>query len=156
MIKTEAIILDSADLGETDRLLTIYSQQLGKIRVSAKGVKKIQSKLRSNIDPFCYVSLILVEGKKSFILKDAVLLDQFLAMRKDLKKINIAWNLRDIIDQLLIGEEQDEYIWKLILITFKQLNTEGLTPKSIQDFHNSLLKLLGYDPAEVKNLADIY
>jgi len=42
MVKTEAIVLKSADLGETDRLLTIYSQELGKVvNVSAKGVRKL-------------------------------------------------------------------------------------------------------------------
>ena len=40
MIKTEAIVLKSADAGEVDRLLTIYSKELGKVRILAKGVKK--------------------------------------------------------------------------------------------------------------------
>ncbi len=156
MIKTEAIILDSADIGETDRLLTAYTQQLGKIRILAKGVKKLQSKLRSYVEPLSYTYLILVEGKKSLILKDATLLDQFLSMRKDLKKMNHAWEIKDIIDQLIVGEEQDEDIWKLILIAFDNLDVKQLEPKLIPNFRNNLLNLLGYDPAEVKNLADIY
>jgi len=156
MIKTEAIILDSADLGETDRLLTTYTQQLGKVRVLAKGVKKLQSKLRSHIEPLSYVSLILVEGKNCLILKDAVLLDQFLSIRKDLKKTKYAWKVVEIIEQLIVGEEQDEDIWKLLLITFDNLNIKELDSKLIPNFRNNLLKLLGYDPREVKNLADIY
>jgi len=43
MVKTEAIILKTADLGEADRLLTIYSKEFGKIKVIARGVKKVSS-----------------------------------------------------------------------------------------------------------------
>ena len=69
MIKTEAIILKTADLGETDRLLTIYSKEFGKIQVIARGTKKLESKLRYHLEPLSYSHLILVEGKNSRMVK---------------------------------------------------------------------------------------
>lgn len=153
MIRTEGIILKEADLNEVDRLLTIYTKELGKINVSAKGVKKIESKLRYSIEPISYVRLILVEGKNFLILKDAVLKDQFLKVKKDLEKIKIIKEMIDFIDEAIIGEEKDKEIWKLILLTFKD---KILTKKSLSDFKKKLIKLLGYDPDQVKNLEDIY
>lgn len=156
MIKTEGIILKEADLNEVDRLLTVYTKELGKVRVSAKGVKRLESKLRYSIEPISYVQLILVEGKSFLILKDAVLIDEFLKTKKDLKKIKVAREIAETIDEAIVGEEKDEGIWNLILTSFEELNVGYQVSYIKQDFQKSLIKLLGYDPEKVKDLKDIY
>ena len=157
MIKTEAIILKSADANEVDRLLIVYSQKLGKISISAKGVKKLESKLRYSIEPISWVQMILVEGKNILILKDAIIKDQFLNIKNDLEKIKIAEKLADLIDEAIIGEENDDNVWKLILITFKGLDEGKIALKSaVSDFEKNLIKLLGYSPEAIKELKDIY
>ena len=157
MIKTEAIVLKTADLGEADRLLTIYSKEFGKIQVLAKGIKKLESKLRYNLEPLSYSLLILVEGKNFRIVKDAVLIDQFLSVRNDLEKIKIAYKIVDIINELIAGEEKDEDVWNLILETFMAIERDKIYLNLVvSEFQSSLLKLLGYDPKSIKNLRDIY
>ena len=148
MIKTEAVILKKADLGEVDQLLTIYSKEFGKIQVLAKGTKKLESKLRCHIEPFSHSHLILIEGKSFRIVKDAILMDQFLPVRRDLDKAKIAYKIINLVDELIVGEEKDEEIWGLLVSAFKELN--------VKNFQDNLLKLLGYDPEHVENLADIY
>ncbi|MFZ5559260.1 MAG: DNA repair protein RecO [Patescibacteria group bacterium] len=157
MIKTEAIILKSADANEVDKFLTIYSEKLGKILVSAKGVKKVESKLRYSIEPISYVQMILVEGKNILILKDAILIDQFLNIKKDLEKIKIARKLADLIDEAIAGEEKDEDIWKLILGNFKAIDRDKIPINLVlKTFQKNLIKLLGYSPEEIKEIKDIY
>lgn len=156
MIKTQGIILKEADFNEKDRLLTVYTKELGKVRISAKGVKKLESKLRYSIEPISLVQLILVEGRNSLILKDAVLIDQFLEIKKDLEKIKIAKELANLIDEAIIGEEKDEQIWKLILSVYKAINVGSPTSNIKADFQKKLISLLGYDPEKMKNIEDIY
>lgn len=156
MIKTEVIVLKAADLGETDRLLTIYSKEFGKIRVMAKGIKKLESKLRSHLEPLSYSQLILVEGKNSMIVKDAILIDQFLKIRNDLEKFKTVHEIMDLIDEFIVGEEQDNDIWNLLLETLKKFNVGGPISNMEQVFQNNLIRLLGYDPEQVKSVEDIY
>ncbi len=158
MIKTEGIILKKAGLNEKDRLLTVYTKELGKVLVSAKGVRKLESKLRYSIESISCVQLILVEGKNFLILKDTVLKNQFLKIKKDLEKIKIAKEIADLIDEAIVGEEKDENIWKLILNIFKDLNNVDFTyaKASVDKFQKNLIELLGYDPDEVKKVEDIY
>ena len=153
MIKTEGIILKKAGLNEVDRLLTVYTKELGKVLVSAKGVRRLESKLRYSIEPISYVKLILVEGKNFLILKDTVLKNQFLKIKKDLEKTKIAKEIADLIDEAIAGEEKDENIWKLILNIFKDLNTGKI---DLKEFQKNLIELLGYDPEHIKDLRDIY
>ena len=126
MIKTEAIVLKTADLGEADRLLTIYTKEFGKIQVAARGAKKLESKLRYHLEPLSYILLILVNGKNLKIVKDAALKDQFLSTRNDLEKIKIAYKIVDIINELIAGEEKDEDVWNLILETFMAIERDKI------------------------------
>jgi len=146
--------LKSADSNEVDRLLTIYSEKLGKINISAKGVKKLESKLRYSIEPIAYVQMILVEGKKFLILKDTFIIDQFLNTKKDLGKMKISRKLVELIDEALVGEEQDEDIWKLILESFKTLDSNE--EFNLKLFQKNLIKLLGYNPDEMKEIENLY
>ena len=43
LYKTEAIVLRGLDLGEADRVLTVLTPHLGKLRVIAKGVRRIEA-----------------------------------------------------------------------------------------------------------------
>jgi len=156
MIKTQGIILKEADLNEVDRLLTIYTKELGKVNVSAKGAKRLESKLRYSIEPVSYVQLVLVEGKNFLILKDAVIKNQFLKIKKDLEKIKIVKQMTEFIDEAIVGEEKDEDIWKLILTTLKNLNVGGPILYIEKDFKKTFIRLLGYDPKQMKDLEDIY
>jgi DNA repair protein RecO (recombination protein O) len=158
MIKTSAIILKSTDLNETGKTLTVYSEKLGKITIQAKGVKKVESKLRGHIESISYVQLILIEGKNSLILKDAFLLNQFLNIKKDLKKITTAKKIADLIDEAMAGEEKDEDIWKLILETFTMLDVGnvGNVGNVIMTFEKKLINLLGYDSEHMREIENLY
>ena len=156
MTKTESIILKTADLGEADRLLIIYTKEFGKIRVVARGIKKLESKLRYHLEPLSHSQLILIEGKSIRIVKDAILINEFLKIKKDLEKTKIAQEIAELIDEAIAGEEKDEKIWELLTTTLHQLNVGGSTSHIVRDFRANLIKLLGYDPEQVKDLADIY
>ncbi|MBU3922762.1 DNA repair protein RecO [Patescibacteria group bacterium] len=151
MIKTKAIILFKKSSNEYDNVISIYSEELGKIFISAKGTKKIESKLRYSIEPISFVQLILVEGKNFLILKDAFLLDQFLNIKKDLEKLKKANQLNDLINNAFPEQEKDEGVWKLILKTFKDLDKKVI---NIKEFEKDLIQLLGYD--KDMDLKDIY
>jgi DNA repair protein RecO (recombination protein O) len=158
MIKTEAIILKTADQNETGRLLTVYSEKLGKINIQAKGIKKVESKLRGHIEPISYSQLILVEGKNSLILKDAFLLNQFLNIKKDLEKIKTAKQIANLIDEAMVGQERDDDIWKLILETFGMLDVVSVrnVGNVITTFEKKLIGLLGYDSEHMREIENLY
>ena len=42
--RAEAIVLKHHDWGEADRILTVFTREHGKLRVIAKGVRKIRSR----------------------------------------------------------------------------------------------------------------
>lgn len=61
--QTEAIVLKTTDFLEYDKLITFYTQKLGKIRAVVKGVRKPTSKLAASLGLFTELNLTLF-GKR--------------------------------------------------------------------------------------------
>jgi DNA repair protein RecO (recombination protein O) len=151
---TEGIILKKDDLREADQLFTVYTQDFGKLEVLGKAIRKIQSKLRSGADIFYLSKIEFIQGKNFKTLTDAILLDKFKNIRKDLKRLKVAYKISEILDNLIKDQEADEEIWELLLETFKRLdsehakdettNPEDLIDKIYYYFFWNFLSILGY------------
>lgn len=61
--KTKAIVLSRTNYGEADRIVTLISQDFGKIQVIAKGVRKQKSKMAAGIEPFCSSDINFIKGR---------------------------------------------------------------------------------------------
>lgn len=74
---TEAIVLGGIDVGETDRLIFLFTESKGRINVLAKNIKSPQSKMRMAMADFSLARVDIVEGKKNNILSGAIFIDSF-------------------------------------------------------------------------------
>jgi DNA repair protein RecO (recombination protein O) len=142
-LKTNAIVLKDKEVGETDKLFTLYTQNFGKIEVLGKGIRKIKAKLKGGLQPLNHISLEFVQGKHFFIATDAVLKDDFPTIKKEIKKYRSALYICDILDRLVKGAEKDERIWELLLETINNINQ---LPITIRYFEWNLLSFLGFEP----------
>ncbi|MGZ9234980.1 MAG: DNA repair protein RecO, partial [Anaerolineales bacterium] len=75
--RVDAVVLRHSDYGEADRLLTLYTRQLGKTRAVAKGARKIASRKAGHIEPFTHVKLQLAKGRDMLILTQADTVDAY-------------------------------------------------------------------------------
>ena len=60
--KTEAIVLRHQNLGDADKIVTVYSPYLGKLRLVGKGVLKPRSRVGGHVEPLSRVSLLIARG----------------------------------------------------------------------------------------------
>ena len=148
--RTKGIIIKKTDRGEADEFLTIYTKDFGKLEILGKAIKRMASKLRSAVDFFYLSEIEFIQGKNFKTLTDAVLVDKFLNLRKDVLKLRIAEKIAEILDNLIKGQEPDKKIWNLTSETFNALDSSD-APSSILNlqywyFVWKLLADLGYKP----------
>lgn len=62
-IVTTAIVLGRTDYGEADRILTLLTPDQGKLRLLAKGVRRVKSKLAGGIELFSVSTITFVRGR---------------------------------------------------------------------------------------------
>ncbi|GAG25768.1 unnamed protein product, partial [marine sediment metagenome] len=140
--KTEGIILKYIDLGETSRLLTIYTKDFGKILAQAKGVKKSSSRLAGHLEPLTYSKLTFAKGRNLDIIIDSFTLVNFLA-KLPLERRIISLKLAYLMDQAVQTNEKDLNLWQLLFFTFSYLAKTN-HPLIVSFFRLQLLKILGF------------
>jgi len=137
----------SQEVGETDKIFSLFTKELGKIEILAKGIRKLPSKLRGGIEIFAISQIEFIEGRKQKILVGSQLLERFERIKKNIKKLSIAYKISQLLNSLIKGEEKDERIYKLILQVFSRLNKYSLKKEILYYtyFFWKIIYFLGYE-----------
>ncbi len=143
--RTQGFIIKQTDRGEANQLFTIYTEDFGKLEILGKAVRKIKSKLRGGAQPFYLSETEFIQGKTHKTLTDAIVINNFKNLRKDLDKLAVAYQIVGALDSLVKGQEPDKEIWDLLNGTFEKLNNEN-SEIIYYYFLWNLFSILGYQP----------
>lgn len=148
--RTLGIILKKEDRGEANQVFTILTKDFGKLKVLGKAIRKIKSKLRAGARIFCLSEIGFIQGKAYKTLTDAVLVEKFSGISKNLEKMKVASEIAGVLDSLVKGEEADKEIWGLVLEAFRRLDNCSSCSLIYYYFLWNLFSILGYRP-ELEN-----
>ena len=161
--RTEAVVLRRADLGEADRILTLYTPTYGKLRVVAKGVRKPASKLGGHLDLFTRSKLLLARGRNLDVVTGAETLDAYRGLRVEglaplvtpggasnggdaLEQIGVAYYLAELLDRFTEEGLENRPVWDLLIGALRALS-DGVNPAVVaRHYELGLLGYLGYRP----------
>lgn len=119
--KTEAIILARRNVGEADRILTVFSKYHGKLRVVAKGVRRLTSRKRGSLELFNRVVIFLAKGKSLDIITEAETKDNFNQWRGDLLRVGIAYHLAEVVSKLTREGQEHKKVYELLHNAYSEL-----------------------------------
>jgi len=120
--RVDAVVLRHSDYGEADRLLTLYTRQLGKARAIAKGARKIASRKAGHVEPFTHVRLQLAKGRDTLIVTQADTVDAYLPLRDDLILTSQASYVLELLDRFTYEDEtENSAIFRLLTDTLSRL-----------------------------------
>lgn len=145
-LRAEAVVLRHSDWGEADRILTLYTRQMGKIKGIAKGARKMRSRKAGHIEPFTHVNLQLARGRDLFIVTQAEAIDPYLRLRDDLVRVGYASYIVELLDRFTYEEDENPSLFRLLADTLSRLNLESDPTLAIRYYEIRLLDLLGYRP----------
>jgi len=145
--RVDAVVLRHSDYGEADRLLTLYTRQLGKTRAIAKGARKIASRKAGHIEPFTHVRLQLAKGRDTLIVTQADTVDAYLSLRDDLLLTSHASYVLELLDRFTYEDEtENPLIFRLLTETLSRL-ASNLDPWLVIRYYEvRLLDHLGFRP----------
>jgi DNA repair protein RecO (recombination protein O) len=145
--RVEAVVLRHSDYGEADRLLTLYTRQLGKTRAVAKGARKIASRKAGHIEPFTHVKLQLAKGRDMLILTQADTVDAYQPLREDLILTSHASYVLELLDRFTYQDEtENSAIFNLLTATLARLASKSDPWLVIRYYEMRLLDHLGFRP----------
>jgi DNA repair protein RecO (recombination protein O) len=144
--RVEAIVLRHQDWGEADRLLVLFTRQVGKLRAIAKGVRKLRSRKAGHLEPFTRASLQLAKGRDLPIVTQAEALDLYMPVREDLGLYGYASYAVEMLDRFTYEEGENLAMFRLLRDTLSRLAKGEDPPFALRYYELRLLELLGYRP----------
>lgn len=143
--KTEGIIIKAMDLGELDRLLTIYTRTHGKIQARAISARKKTAKLNGLLQSFTAGQFLLAKSKTLDIITDVAIMDSYVYLHNNLSALAYAYYFAELVDKLVVAPERDDNLWRLINRAFEVLSQKrGDLPKIRLAFEDKLVEFLGH------------
>ena len=88
------------DFGEADRLLTVYTPHLGKLRLLAKGIRRPVSKMAGHLELFTHSRVLIAKGRNLDLVTQSETIDAFLPLREDLLRTTYAHYVAELLDRL--------------------------------------------------------
>ena len=107
LIGIKGLVLKTIPRTDSDRLIVLFTVERGKITVCAKGSRSAKSKILPCIEPFSYSEFVLYEKDGYFWIKEGLLLENFYAIREDVKKLALASYICEVLD-LAVYENMEE------------------------------------------------
>ena len=145
-IKTKGIIIKRISLGEADRILTILTEDRGKIRVVARGVRKPRAKLGGFLELFRYNEYLLAEGRNMDLVTGAYTIDNLMGIGQSLRSIATAYYIAETVDKLIEETQDVGRSFGIVYQALKAINDGGDLDAIKSWFEVNLLTSLGFRP----------
>lgn len=147
--KTEGIIIKRRDVGEADRMITVFTRDHGKLSIKAKGIRRVPSRRSAHVELLNTTILTLYQASRYPILTEATATDTCSDLKEDLQKIGFAYHICELVDGLCPENQEQHQVFFLLKNTLQRLSrcNSELTQQAlfvVHEFEVELLTLLGY------------
>ncbi len=113
--KADAIVIRSREYGEADKLLTLFSRELGKLEAVAKGVRKPKSTQRGGTQLFTYADFLLYKGKSLDTVSQVQPRESFIHLWDDFDRTIAASGMAELLDISTTREQPEPELFTLTL-----------------------------------------
>jgi len=121
----EGIVLRQVNYGESDRILSVFTRECGRIDGKARAVRKSAKRFAGRMDIFSQVRLTLDRRRGRINFKEAQLLEGWMGIRADLLRLSWAAAMGELVLALYGENEPHPRAYELLLLTLHLLDGEA-------------------------------
>ncbi len=146
-LKTKGIVLREVNIGEADKIVTIFSKELGKITGVAKGARRPKSKFVAGSQFLCYSDFVMFKGRDMYSINSCDVIEPFYEIRNDMERLTYSAHMADIITDVIQENQPATKVLRLFLNSIHFLTKTDKNPELIlRIFELRLLSTIGYAP----------
>jgi DNA repair protein RecO (recombination protein O) len=145
---TLAMVLGSTDYGESDRIITFYTADYGKVKGVAKGVRKSRRRFVNKLEPFSNINLSFFhkENRELVRVEECKIIYDFSNIKTDIEKLSYGSYMLELLGAMTREGQKNTPAFNLLL-KFLEMLDEGENPEKVVIFFEMrLLSILGYHP----------
>ncbi len=124
--ETTALVFGCLDHGESDKIITIFSRDLGRVTGIAKGANRSKKRFQNKLELFSHVTLSYNERPHSTLIfiADAELHDSFMKLRRSVDCYIAATLIRETLLMAVTDREGDEGVFALLLWSLQAMDND--------------------------------
>jgi DNA repair protein RecO (recombination protein O) len=152
--KATALVVRTADWSDTSRIATLWTREFGKVRVLAKGGRRLKSNFESALDLLTVCSIVLLRKSSGSLdlLTEARVVRRFGRLRNDLAALYAGYYIAELLADWTEDYDPHPSLFEEALATLDSLGTslpgqqQPVTGVRLARFELVLLRELGYSP----------
>jgi DNA repair protein RecO (recombination protein O) len=149
ILKCEAIVLKGWRLGETSKILSLFTKEFGKIKVVAKGALGPKSKFKGCIESLAQLRIIFYSKRtrELQLLSQADLVNGHIHILGDFERTSLALAAMELIDKAVLAEEPMVSLFELLVGYIQEMDSgEGFLEGYFWFFESRFIDRMGYQP----------
>lgn len=144
--RTEGVVIRQMPLGEADRILTLCSPDMGKVRAVAKGVRRTKSRLGGHLELLNRASVSVAIGRNLDTISEAYAISAFGGIRGDLTRVSRGLYIAELVDCFSFEGNGNRMMYSLLLGALRRLERGTNLDMLMRWFEMRLLECSGYMP----------
>ncbi|MGB8495336.1 MAG: DNA repair protein RecO [Candidatus Acidiferrum sp.] len=146
--ETEAIILKTFPLGEADRLVSFLGRSSGRMRGVAAGARRLKNRYGSTLELLSHAQLWYIDRETRDLVRiqQAELLESFNKAQSDYGLSTGLALVSEIVEQVLPEREVSEAMFRLILLTVREIERRNSGALPLSYFAFWTMRLAGWLP----------
>ena len=142
----KGLIIRTVDLKETDRLVTIFTEEYGVVTALARGARSLKSRKLSATMLFCYGTYVLYGQADKYWIKEAELIESFFDIRQTIEGLALANYIVEILSDVTVAEAENDLL-RLSLNSLYAISKGKYTAEKIKAvFEVRAASILGFMP----------
>jgi DNA repair protein RecO (recombination protein O) len=148
-IRTLALVLRTVDVFETSSVATLFTRELGKVSVLAKGARRLKSPLQGGLDLLGVSDIVVLTkaGEALELLAEAAPVERFPSLRRDLAALYAGYYIAELLSDLTDSHDPHPKLFDAATVTLRHLGDEGLRSGRVLRFELACLRELGIMPS---------
>jgi DNA repair protein RecO (recombination protein O) len=149
LFNTEAIVIRSLSYGESDKIVTFFTRDFGRLKGIAKGARNSRKRFQNALGLFTHLQLAFFdrEGGGLTRVDGAEILNHFPRTREHLQKILYGNYFLELIEEMSGEREVNPQAFELLLSSLQALEETDPREERLRIFEVKLLSLFGYQPS---------
>lgn len=148
-LKTEAIVLKKRSLPNQDKIITLFTREIGKVSAFAKGIKKITSRRLPHVQTANLINTVLYKKDDRFFLQETSLISGFSELKENQDKLQYLYQFFFVIERLLPDNQIESRVYNLMMRFLVELSASlNENDELLTSYLNQALHILGYLKAD--------
>lgn len=144
--EVKGLVIRTTDIRESDRLINIFTEEMGLLSALAQGARSLKSRKMSSTMQFCYSRFFLYKKGEHYYVKEAELIESFFELRNSIEGLALAAYIADVLSDVTVATEERELLRLSLNSLYAIANKKYSLDKIKAAFEIRAASILGFMP----------